>query len=778
LAFTETRHLFAGDYIVLRTDAFGLFVGVPGMRKLLLSLLMVFAAGLTGCGGSGTGAGFAVVVVPSIMLTGGTTQSIGVGSTATGGFNAPVTFTFSGLPAGVTVSPATLTVTGGMGQNVALKADTTVTASHGTLTVTGVSVNVTHTATATLIVAVAPPPDFTMSVNPTALTVAQGAQANALVITATPITGFSAPVAVAIAGLPAGVTANPASLTLVPGTGQSVSLSANASTAVGSSTVTFTGTSGALSHAATLALTVQASAAPPPPVASSPDVTTYHFDNSRDGLNAQETVLTPANVTSATFGKIAMFPGDGKVDAQPLYLAGLNVAGAATNVLYMATEHGSLYAFDADKGAQIWKTSLLGTGEVPSDDHSCGQISPEIGITSTPVIDRAKGVIYAVSMSAFQKPDKSYTYHQRLHALSLATGAELTGSPVEITGSYPGTGAGEMNGTVPFTPGQYAERAGLLLLNGNIYLAWTSHCDDGLYTGWVMAYSESTLQQTAILNLTPNGSEGSIWMAGNGLASDANGNIYFLDANGTMDPSFDGNGFPAQQDYGNAMMKLSTAGGKLAVADFFEPYNTIAESNGDIDMGSGGALLLPDTTDASGTTRHLIVGAGKDRNIFVGDRDNLGKFNRTTANNSNLYQDLPNALANGAWSSPAYFNSTVYYAGQNDTLKAFPITQAKLATTPASQSVVVFPYPGSTPSVSANGTQDGIVWVVESNTGQLNVLHAYDATNLSKELYNSNQAAGARDSFGNGNKFITPVIVNGKVFVGTQTGVAEFGLLP
>jgi hypothetical protein len=750
------------------------------MRKFLLSLLMVLAAGgmcLTGCGGSGTGAGFAVLVAPSpIMLTGGTTQSISVGSTATGSFNAPVTFTFSGLPAGVTVSPATLMVTGGMGQNVALMADTTVTASHGTLTVTGVSGKVTHTGTATLIVAVAPPPDFTMSVNPTALTVAQGAQANALVITATPITGFSAPVAVAITGLPAGVTANPASLTLAPGTGQSVSLSANATTAVGSSTVTFTGTSGPLSHAATLALTVQAPA--PPPVGSSPDVTTYHFDNSRDGLNAQETVLTPANVTSATFGEVGFFQADGRVDAQPLYLAGLNVNGIATNVLYLATEHGSLYAFDADKGAQIWKTSLLGSGEIPSDDHGCGQISPEIGITSTPVIDRAKGVIFAVAMSAFLNTNGQYTYHQRLHALSLTTGTELPGSPTEITGSYLGTGAGSKGGMVPFTPGQYAERAGLLLLNGTVYLAWTSHCDDGLYTGWVMAYDESTLQQTAILNLTPNGSEGSIWMAGNGLASDANGNIYFLDANGTMDPSFDGTGFPAQQDYGNAMMKLSTAGGKLAVADFFEPYNTIAESNGDIDMGSGGALLLPDMTDASGTTRHLIVGAGKDRNIFVGDRDNLGKFNQKTANNSNLYQDLPNALANGAWSSPAYFNSTVYYAGQNDTLKAFPIIQAKLATTPASQSTVVFPYPGSTPSVSANGSQDGIVWAVESNTGQLNVLHAYDATNLSKELYNSNQAAGGRDNFGNGNKFITPVIVNGKVFVGTQTGVAEFGLLP
>jgi outer membrane protein assembly factor BamB len=532
--------------------------------------------------------------------------------------------------------------------------------------------------------------------------------------------------------------------------------------------VAFTATAGGLSHTATFALTVQAS-----PI---PDVTTYHFDNSRDGLNAQETVLTPANVTSATFGKIRTFPGnsvnaDGKVDAQPLYLAGFNVNGTATNMLYMATEHGSLYAFNADTGAQLWKTSLLGSGESTSDPHSCGQISPEIGITSTPVIDRAKGEIFAVAMSK----DAKGAYHQRLHALNLTTGGETAGSPTEITGSYPGTGAASSNGTVPFVPGQYAERAGLLLLNGTLYLSWTSHCDLGAYTGWVMAYSESTLQQTAILNLTPNGSDGSIWMAGNGLAADASGNIYFLDANGTLDPGFDSNGFPSMQDYGNAIVKLSTAGGRLAVADYFEPYNTVSESNADIDLGSGGALLLPDLTDASGTVRHLLVGAGKDRNIYVGDRDNLGKFNPT--NNSNLYQEIPGALAQGAWSSPAYFNGTVYYAGQKDTLKAFPITQAKLATTPSSQSAVVFPYPGSTPSISANGTQNAIVWALESPAGGPGVLHAYDATSLSNELYNSNQAANGRDTF-TGNKFITPVIVNGKVFVGTPTGVVEFGLLP
>ncbi len=645
-----------------------------------------------------------------------------------------------------------------------LTADATVKAGSATVTLTGTAGALAHAATLALTTVAAPPPDFALAVMPASQTIAEGTSGAALSLKATAMNGFASAVNVTLSGLPAGVTANPSGLTLTPGTAQNVTLTASATATIGAATVTFSGKAGSLSHAATLALTVGT-----PPI---PDVTTYHYDNARDGLNAQETVLTPANVNSATFGKVGFFAADGKVDAQPLYLAGLNVNGAPTNVLYIASEHGSLYAYNADTGTQIWTVSLLGAGEGPSNDHGCGQITPEIGITSTPVIDRAKGAIFAVAMSV----DGVGSYHQRLHALSLTTGAELAGSPAEITGTYPGTGAHSSNGSVIFDPGQYAERAGLLLLNGTIYLTWTSHCDFKPYTGWVMAYSETTLQQTSILNLTPNGSDGSVWMSGNGPAADAQGNIYFLDANGTFDSAFDGNGFPAQQDYGNAIMKLSTTGGKLAVADFFEPYNTVFESNADIDLGSGGAMLLPDMTDVNGKVRHLLVGAGKDHSIYIADRDNLGKFN--ASDNSNVYQELPGALANGAWSSPAYFSNTVYYADQGKPLKAFPMSQARMAATPSSQSAVAFPYPGSTPSVSANGLQNAIVWAVASNLYSPGVLHAYDPTDLSKEFYNSNQAAAGRDSFGNGNKFITPVIVNGKVFVGTQTGVAEFGLLP
>jgi hypothetical protein len=358
----------------------------------------------------------------------------------------------------------------------------------------------------------------------------------------------------------------------------------------------------------------------------------------------------------------------------------------------------------------------------------------------------------------------------------LATGAEVSGSPTEITGSYPGTGANSSGGNVIFAPGQYAERVGLLLMNDTLYLGWTSHCDHAPYTGWVMGYSATTLRQTQVLNLTPNGSEGSIWMSGAGMAADTSGNIYFLDANGTFDTTLNANGFPVNGNYGNAIIKLSTANNTLTVADYFAPYNTVAQSRVDIDLGSGGALLLPDVTDSTGKVRHLLVGAGKDKNIYVADRDNLGKFNPT--DNSNLYQQLTNALPGGAWSMPAYFNNTIYYGGVGDFLKAFPIANARLNSTPSSKSATTFGYPGATPSISSNGTANGIVWALESGTGSAAVLHAYDANDLGNELYNSQQAANNRDSFGNGNKFLTPMIINGKVYVGTPNGVAVFGLLP
>jgi hypothetical protein len=601
-------------------------------------------------------------------------------------------------------------------------------------------------------------------------TIVAGAAGSQVSVLATPVNSFSGNVAVTIAGLPAGVTANPATLTLSPGAAQSTTLTAAITSAASAQTVTYTGTSGTLTHSAQLTLTVQSAA-----LTNAPDVTTYHYNMARDGLNAQETILTLSNVNSAQFGKIGFDTVDGLVDAEPLYLANVPIGNKLHNVLYIATEHDSIYAFDADTGAQLWKTSILGAGETTSDNRGCTQVMPEIGITSTPVIDRkqgADGTLFAVGMTK----DASGNYHQRLHALDIATGTELGGSPIEIAASYPGTGDGASNGNVIFAPGQYKERAALLLSNGNIYLGWSSHCDIRPYTGWVMAYSEATLQQTQVLNVTPNGSEGSVWMAGDGIAADSSGNLYFLDANGTFDTTFAANGFPSNGDFGNAIIKLSTSG-KLAVADYFETYNTVAESNADADLGSGGEVLLPDQMDAGGSVHHLIVGAGKDSNIYLADRDNMGKFNASGPVDTNIYQEVTGALSGQVFSTPAFFKGVLYYGAVGDALKAFPMTNAKLATSPSSQSAIAFQYPGTTPSVSANGTQNGIVWALESSMSAPGVLHAYDAANLSHELYNSGQAANGRDSFGNGNKFITPLVVNGKVYVGTQTGVAVFGLL-
>lgn len=507
------------------------------------------------------------------------------------------------------------------------------------------------------------------------------------------------------------------------------------------------------------------------PGSGSASVLTYHNDNSRSGLNGNETVLKPSNVDAAHFGKVGFFKTDGKVDAQPLFVSAELIGGARHDVLYVVTEHDSVYAFDADSGTVLWHRSLLGAGETTSDQHSCSQVEPEIGITSTPVIDPGAGThgtLYVVAMSM----DSGSNHFQRLHAIDLATGAELEGGPVAIHASYPGTGAGSSgSGMTLFDPYQYKERAGLLLLNGTVYLSWASHCDDRPYGGWIMAYDEMTLKQTAVLNIAHDGSGASVWAAGAGPAADADGNIYFMAANGDFDTTLNAQGFPNHGDYGNAFMKLSTAGGTLKVADYFAMAGVVAENDGDVDLGSGGTLLLPDVKDAGGHVKHIAVGAGKDGLIYVPDRDNMGKFHPGA---DHIWQELPAALPNGEFAMPAYFNGVVYFGGVNDVLRAFRVTDAKLSAAPFSQSAHSFQYPGATPSVSSDGSQDGIVWVAEN--GSVAGLYAYDAKDLGHELYDSNQS-GSRDQFGPGNKFIAPTVADGRVYVGTRDGVAVFGLL-
>jgi hypothetical protein len=501
------------------------------------------------------------------------------------------------------------------------------------------------------------------------------------------------------------------------------------------------------------------------------DVVTYKNDLARTGQNLTESVLSLSNVNSAGFGLQRILPVDGKVDATPLYLSALSVQGATHNVVFAASERDSVYAFDADNGALLWHVSLLPAGETVVDQlpSGCQQVAPTIGITATPVIDRgagAHGIMYLVAMSF---ASASHSYHQRLHALDVGSGAELLGGPVDIGASYPTLG-----GSTSFDPLQYEERAALLLLDGTLYTSWTSHCDAYPYSGWIIAFSASTLARTATLNVAPNsgGMGPAIWMSGGGPAADSAGNIYLLTANGVFETTLDGNGFPDQGDFGNSFLKLSTAAGSLTVSDYFTMYNAVDESNRDADLGSGGILLLPDVTDSSGTVRHLAVGAGKDSNLYVTDRDALGRFN---SSGNQIWQQLPGALTPGIWSTPAYFRGSVYYGPNGGALRAFALSAARLSTTPSSSTAVRFTYPGTSPAVSANGSSNGIVWAHENTSPA--VLHAYDAANLAHELYNSSQAPNGRDEFGPGNKFVTPVIADGKVFLGTQSGVAVFGLL-
>ena len=696
---------------------------------------------LAGCGGSSSST--VPNSAPSIT-TQPVNQTVAVGQSATFSVAAAGT-----APLSYQWQKGTTPITGATASSYTTPATTTSdNGSHFTVVVSNMAGSVTATA-ATLTVNSPTKPSITTQPANQTVTVGQTATFSVVATGTAPLTYQWQKGTTAISGATAASYTTPATASSDNGSQFKVEVTNSAGSAT--------------SNAATL--TVNAAS-------TSIDVVTYHNDIARTGQNLNETILTTSNVTSATFGKLGLYPVDGLVDAQPLYLSAVAVPGKGThNLLVAATEHDSVYVFDADTGTVIWKTSTLKAGETTSDIRSCGQVSPEIGITSTPVIDRTagtNGTVYVVAMSK----DGSGTYHQQLHALDLALGTELLGGPTEIQAKYPGTGDNSDGTNVNFDPGQYKERAGLLLMNGIIYTGWASHCDIRPYTGWIIAYDASTLTQSSVLNVTPNGNEGAIWMAGAGLAADHSGNIYFLDANGDFDTTLNTNGFPSNGDFGNAFMKLSTSGG-LAVADYFEMDNQQSENDSDTDLGSGGTVVLPDLSDEAGHTLHLAVGAGKDSNLYLVNRDSMGRFN--SSSNSAIYQELAGKLPGGVFAMPAYFNSTVYYGSVGSPIFAFTLTNAKLSTSATAQTANSFASPGATPSISANGSSNGIVWAVE-NSGTA-VLHAYNAATLN-ELYNSNQAAGGRDHFGSGNKFMTPTIVNGKVFVGTPNGVAVFGLLP
>jgi PA14 domain/Chitobiase/beta-hexosaminidase C-terminal domain len=506
-------------------------------------------------------------------------------------------------------------------------------------------------------------------------------------------------------------------------------------------------------------------------------VLTYHNDNARTGQNTNETVLNLANVNAATFGKLFSQPVDGYVYAQPLVLADVNIPGKGVrNVVFVATEHDSVYAFDAESNTPaLWQVSFLnpaaGVTTVASDDvyspESPPDLVPEIGITSTPVIDPVSGTIY-VEAKTKEVTGGVTNFVHRLHALSVTNGAEKFGGPVVIQPSVAGTGDGnDGNGQVPFNPLRQLNRMGLLLSRGVVYVGSASHGDIGPFHGWLVGYGAQTLMLSNVFNATPNGSDGGFWSSGDGPACDTNGSIFVATGNGTFDATTNG-------DYGDSFIKLTTTNG-LQAADYFTPFNQATLDEKDKDLGSGGTLLLPDEVGSS-AHRHLLVGAGKEGRIYLLDRDNLGHYQ--DGSDSQIVQSFTNAIR-PSFDTPAYFNRTIYYLGINDVLKAFSISNATINPTPTSQNPYPYNFPGATPSVSANGTNDGIVWAIQADAYDVSgpaVLHAYNATNVALELYYSQQVnGGVRDNPGPAVKFSVPTIANGKVYVGTQNSLTVFG---
>ena len=506
-----------------------------------------------------------------------------------------------------------------------------------------------------------------------------------------------------------------------------------------------------------------------------PGVSTYHNDLSRDGVNAQEYALTTANVAAATFGKLFSCATDAAIYAQPLWSANLSIQSGTHNVVFAATTHDTVYAFDADANPCVtyWSKSLLGSGETwpSSSDVGTGDIQPDVGIIGTPVIDPASNTLYVVSKSknTGSSCTPAASCHQRLHALSLIDGSEKFGGPVDITSaiSVPGTGDGSSGGNVTFNTLRENQRPGLVFSGGVVYVAWASHGDNGPYHGWVIGFDKTTLARVATFNANPNGSDSGIWMGGGAPAADSLGNLYFLTGNGTFDVNTGGS------DYGDSTVKLSTSGG-LSVAGYFTPADQQNLEGGDADHGSGGAAILVDQAPGA-PHQHLLIGGGKEGNFFLLDRDAMGgygaNFNPVDSNAVQKFSE-----GNGIFSTAAFYNNALYIAGAGGHLKVFAFNTAtgQFGAAQTSQSSGTFGFPGATPSVSALGTSNGIIWAMNNNaycTQQSSscgptVLHAYDAMNLATELWNSSQTAG--DKAGNAVKFTVPTVANGKVYVGTR----------
>ena len=504
------------------------------------------------------------------------------------------------------------------------------------------------------------------------------------------------------------------------------------------------------------------------------DYTTYHFDTLRSGQNLHETVLTPALVNVNTFGNFSRNRLTDRCTAEPLVVYNLQIIGQGTHtVVYVATENDSVFAFDGNSNTgnnatPLWQVSFTnpakGITTIPSSDLGTIAISPQIGITGTPVIDVSNGTSMWWLPRRKTEPTSSDCMRW-----TFARERRNSAGPVVIAASVKGNGTGSVKGYVSFDPLRSNQRPGLLLVNGVVYIAWASHGLETVYPyhGWVIGYNENTLAQVAAFCVTPNGDQGGIWQSGDGLAADTLGNIFFMSGNGTFDANKSGG------DYGMSFVRLSSNSG-LSVADYFTPYNAVKESAGDLDLGSGGPLLFPYQNGA--TNPYLAVGAGKDGTLYLVNRDKMGGFN---SKSNNVVQQILKAFnGNSVYSTPAYWQGNLYYWAIYDTLRVFQMKDGLLNTTPIATSSYSLAPPGATPVISSNGSANGIVWALDTSdplTGPA-VLHALDAQ-TAVELYNSAQNA-TRDQAANAVKFTIPTVANGKVYLGTETELDVYGLLP
>jgi hypothetical protein len=738
-------------------------VSTGNSQTLALSIPETIAAGKFTVTASGTSAGltrsgnlaltvhslqdFGMTLSPASITAnaGGSNSTFAVTTTSQHGFSSSITITLSGLPSGATTSPASpFTVAAGSTQSVVLSVPSTVAPGNFTLMVSGTSAALTHSAS--LALTVDPLSDFSIAALPSTVTANAGGSSSAFAVSITGQNGFADPVMVTLSGLPAGSTTTPPSpFSVAPGNSQTVNLSVPPTVFAGNFTLTASGNSAALTHSIQIPLTVLGQL----------PVTTWHYDNARTSANTWETILTPSNVNSTSFGKLFTQPTDGFVVGHPLYLPGVTIGLGVYNVVYVATMHDSVYAFDADhaNAAPLWITSILsyspaGATTVPATvKKNSGTTGwTELGIISTPVIDPVTGTLYLVAETY---ENGSVTH--RLHALDVATGQEKPGGPTTLAATY------ILNGTTTtFSDLYQMNRPGLLLTNGHVYIAFGSNCCNDYSQGWVLSYNAATLQQEGTYTAQPGKTLASIWQKGAGISADTSGNIYAETGEGP---------YIAGTNLSVSVLKLTQTDTTLALTDWFTPYNQLYLSSNDLDLNDG-VLILP---DQPGTYPHELIAEGKEGTIYILNRDNMGQFCSTcTTVDSQIVQEIPQGAGRQS-GTPVYWNNTVYFTGEAIPVQAYTLSNGVLVVPPSVRSIQIAG--GGHAVITANGNSNGVLWFVNGAS-----LWAMDASTLST-LYTSDQAANSRDTLPALAHFATPIVADGKVFIGTQNSLVVYGLL-